>query len=206
MSKGIVYIVDDDASVREGLSLLLTVSGFSVETFASGEAFLRRKLRGPGCVVLDLRMEGVSGHEVLETLNHRGEGLPVLITTAYGDIPTTVRAMHNGAKDFITKPVDGDALVTRIEQVVSDHRDRLDAHLQQNNLRQVLALLTRRERQVLSLAVEGLDTQGTAQRLGISPRTVEAHRSHIVSKTGVQNLAELFRLSARMGVELVELS
>lgn len=202
MNKGTVYIVDDDASVREGLSLLLTVSGFGVEAFASGEALLQCPLRGPGCIILDLRMEGLSGQEVLEILKQRGNRLPVLITTAYGDIPTTVRAMRSGAQDFITKPVDSEALVARVEQLVAAHRDSLDTQQQSNELRRVLALLTQRERQVLSLAVEGLDTHATAQRLGISLRTVEGHRSHIVSKTGVMNLSELFRLSARLGVEL----
>ena len=202
MSKGSVYLVDDDASVREGLSLLLAISGFSVEAFDSGAAFLERKLKGPGCVLLDMRMEGLSGQQVLEALRDRGNSLPVMIITAYGDIPTTVRAMQTGAKDFITKPVNSDALVARIEELVAEHGDNLEAAQQRDQLIRVLGQLTERERQVLSLATQGLDTFATARHLGISLRTVEGHRSHIVGKTGVPNLSELFRLSARLGVAL----
>lgn len=202
MSKGTVYIVDDDASVREGLGLLLAISGFSIEAFENGTDFLACKLRSPGCVVLDMRMEGLSGQQVLEALQRRGNSLPVLVITAYGDIPSTVRAMQCGARDLITKPVDGTALVAQIEQLVGENGAAHETDLKRDSLARCLAQLTLREREVLSLAAAGLDTYATAQRLGISLRTVEGHRSHIVGKTGVPNLSELFRLSARLGVAL----
>jgi FixJ family two-component response regulator len=197
-----VYIVDDDASVREGLMLLLSVSGNQVEALDSGEALLARNPSGRGCIVLDMRMTGMIGQDVLEALAARGNTLPVIVLTGHGDIPMTVRAMKAGARDFLTKPVNAGALVARIEALFNETSAVELTHEKRDAFIAALATLTEREREVLSLTVLGLDTKKTALQLDISARTVEVHRSHIVRKVGAENFLDIYRNCTRYGISL----
>lgn len=202
MNTPTIFIADDDASVREGLTLLLSVAGYVVEAFASGEALLMREPSGIGCILLDLRMEGMGGQEVLTQLRASGERMPVIFLTGYGDVPTVVQAMRAGALDFLTKPVDGALLIQRIEAAIEISRSELEKQLAHEALLSVLGRLTQREREVLKQAMQGLDTRDTALRMSISHRTVEVHRAHILQKTGAPSLAELCRRIAWQQIEL----
>ena len=191
-----LYVVDDDESVRDGLATLFEVSGFTVEVFDSGRALLARKPEGFGCILLDLRMPDMDGLQVQEALAQQGNTLPVLFMSAYGDIPQTVLAIKGGAADFLIKPVDGAALMLRVEEVLEDYRGSYEHQRAGRELRIAIDRLSARERQILKLSATGKNSQAIAGELGISPRTVEAHRSHIAAKTGTQSLADLFRLAS----------
>lgn len=196
----IVYIVDDDAAVRDSLALLCETAGLQVECHASGESFLAALRPGePGCLVLDVRMERMSGPELHAELNRRGSQLPVIYLTAHGDIPMTVRAIKAGALDFLTKPVDGAALLDRVQAAVRRDCDRLGRQAAQADRCRGLAELTPREREIMALALAGLANKHIARQLGISHRTVEIHRSRILHKTGTASLLELAQLAADCG-------
>lgn len=197
-----IYITDDNPSVRHGLSTLLEVSGYTVETFDCGEALLARKPSGWGCIVLDMRMAGMDGLEVQQALRQQGNTLPVLFLTAFSDVPRTVRAMKNGAEDFLIKPVDGEFLVRRIQQTLEQYREQAAGAEERLTLATQLESLTGREREVLLLSQAGLSCKDIALKLALSHRTVELHRSHICHKTGTDNLGELFRHAARLKLSL----
>lgn len=180
-----VMVVDDDEAVRDALALLLESAGFPVQSFASAEEVLPVCCaEQPGCLVLDVRMPGMTGPELQIELGRRGIRVPIIFLSAHGDIPMAVRAVKEGALDFLTKPVDGETLIGRVREAL----------MQNHHARQCLAELTGRERQVLRLAVAGFANKEAARRLGISHRTVEAHRARIFEKTGTANLLELARL------------
>lgn len=197
-----LYVVDDDASVREGLSILFEISGFRVELFQTGQALLARRPSGFGCILLDMRMPDMDGLQVQEALIRQGNTLPILFMSAYGDIPQTVLAIKGGAADFLIKPVDGALLMARVEDVLADYRASYERQQASGRLRSAIALLSARERQILALSAAGMNSSAIAEQLAISPRTVEAHRSHIVAKTGTQSLADLFRLASVCGLSL----
>ena len=201
MNPAIVYIVDDDAAVRDSLGLLCETAGLRVECHASAESFLSAYRPGQaGCLVLDVRMGQMSGPELHAELVRRGSRLPVIYLTAHGDIPMTVRAMKAGAADFLTKPVDGAVLLDRVQAALSRNCELL---LLQENLaaqHQRLTLLTPREREVMLLALAGHPNKAIANRLGISHRTVEIHRSRILQKTGTTSMLELTRFAADCGL------
>ena len=197
-----IYVIDDDASVRESMALLLHVAGHRVEAFASGEEFLAATLADEGCIVLDMNLGGMDGQQVLEVLAVRGSQLPAVVLTAYGDVPMAVRAVRAGAMDLIPKSLPPEQLLARLEELLHLSAGERKERGAANALRTMVASLTGREREVLALAAGGLDTRQTAERLGISPRTVEVHRSHIARKCGAENLGDLFRLAARHGVVL----
>lgn len=179
-----VLVIDDDQAVRESLVLLLESAGFKAESFASAEDYLATHFPGrAGCLVLDVRMPGMQGPELQVELERRGICLPILFLSAHGDIPLAVRSIKAGALDFLTKPVDGELLIERVQQAFARNAQ---AH-------GCLDILTARERQVLRLAVTGLSNKAIACRLGISHRTVEAHRARVFEKTGAANLLELAR-------------
>ncbi len=189
MNEARVYVVDDDAAVRDALTLLLETAGLQAVACDSAETFLHAYRSGPaGCIVLDIRMPGMSGLDLQQVLRERGIGLPIVFLTAHGDIPTTVRAMKAGAMDFLTKPVDGRRLVEHVRAAI--------ARSEQDVAREArMATLTEREREVLMLAVQGRPNKDIARELGISHRTVELHRSRILAKTGASSLLELARLA-----------
>ena len=195
----IIYIVDDDPSVRHGLSTLLEVSGYSVETFESGESLLQRNPAGYGCILLDVRMQGMDGLQVQEALKDQLNTLPIIFLTAFGDVSRIVRAVKDGAEDYFIKPVDGDILLDRIQQVLKDFEIRLEIALNRKAFIEKLNALTDREHEVLRQSVNGMSCKDIGLKLGLSHRTVELHRSHICSKLGIANFSELFRLGSKFG-------
>lgn len=201
--KPIVYIVDDDASVRHGLRTLLEVSGYEVEDFSSGEALLAHNPDGLGCILLDVRMGGLDGLEVQHALTKLGNLLPVIFLTAFSDVPRIVQAIKDGAEDFLIKPVDGALLVSRVQQVLEDYSLRIKSAQERMNFIRKMNVLTDREHQILLLSFEGMSCKDIGAKLGVSYRTVELHRSHICTKAETANLSDLFHLAARLGLQLV---
>lgn len=201
MSVATVFVVDDDAAVRDSLSLLCESAGLRAECFDSAEAFLTAyRTQQPGCLVLDVRMPHMSGPQLHEELARHGDPLPIIYLTAHGDIPTTVRAIKAGAEDFLTKPVDGALLLGRIQAAIAGDRANRQRNAALADQCARLAQLTEREREIMALAVAGESNKAIAKRLGISHRTVEIHRSHILQKTGASGVLDLARLVAECGL------
>lgn len=197
-----VYIIDDDAAVRDGLGLLCETAGLQAVCYESAESFLEAlRPNDIGCLVLDVRLGSMSGPELHAELNRRDNHMPIIYLTAYGDIPMTVKAIKAGAVDFLSKPVDGALLLERIKAVMSNYSVYLEHQLAQTERCQCLCELTTREREILRLVLEGLPSKAIARALAISYRTVEIHRSRILHKTGTTNLIELSRLAAGCGIE-----
>jgi len=187
-----VYIVDDDASVRDSLALMLGLSGYSTALFADAEAFLAAwQPQWSGCVVADLRLPGRTGIELQAELRARASSLPFVIITAHGDVPTARTAFQAAAVDFLEKPFDHAQLRAAIESAFSMEGRRLQRAAEAARL----AVLTAREREVLEHAAQGLHAKEIAARLRISPRTVEVHKTRIMQKLGVRNVAELVRFA-----------
>jgi len=196
-----VFVVDDDPAVRDSLSLLLETEGLAVECHESAESFLAAYRQDrPGCLVLDVRMHAMSGPELQAELVRRGSRLPIIFLTAHGDIPMTVRAMKAGARDFLTKPINGTELLDRVQAVLRSEQDRQNQQeLLERECRR-LNELTQREHEVMMLALAGRANKAIAKQLGISYRTVEIHRSHILQKTGTANMLELAQLASTCGL------
>lgn len=187
-----VFLVDDDAAVLRSLSLLLGLEGFRVQTYESALSFLDDV--GPdsaGCVVLDLRMPGMSGIQAQEALLERGIDLPVIFLTGHGDVSNSVHAMKGGAFDFLQKPVPADTLIASVHGGLRLHAEHRRKRLEQEAARARLAHLTVRESEVLALLLRGHSNKETAKLLDISPRTIETHRKSILEKTGTNHLVEL---------------
>lgn len=195
-----VYIVDDDATVRDAITLLLEHEEIRVQSFASAEAFLN--IYHPdfiGCILLDIRMPGKDGMQLHEELKQRQNKLPIIFLTGHGDIPQSVKAIKAGAIDFLTKPV------TRIKLLASIQSAFLEAHKTQHVAKHHeiilsrIATLTEREQEIMAFVIQGYSNKEIAQRLHISFRTVEIHRSHILHKTGAHNLLDLVRIVQESG-------
>jgi FixJ family two-component response regulator len=187
-----VYIVDDDASVRDSLALMLGLFGYRTAVFADAEAFLSAwQFDWAGCVVADLRLPGRSGIELQAELRAKASRLPFIIITAHGDVPTARTAFQASAVDFLEKPFDHAQLRAAIESAFSMEGRRLQRSAEAAKL----AVLTARERDVLEQAAKGLHAKEIAAQLGISPRTVEVHKTRIMAKLGVRNVAELVRFA-----------
>jgi two-component system response regulator FixJ len=202
MSECQVYLVDDEAAVRRSVSFMLKTAGHAVESFESGEAFLKVAAGlAPGAVLLDVRLGGIDGLAVQQELRDRGILLPVIIITGHGDVGLAVRAMRAGAVDFIEKPFEKAALVAAIAraQLHNDGRERLQVMAREAEVR--LNVLTPREKDVLAGLVDGHANKVIAYDLGISPRTVEIHRANLMAKLGVDSLSDVLRIAfmARLG-------
>ena len=197
-----VHVVDDEAEARDALCFLLRGAGLHVRTHASGADFLAAPLPDvPTCVVLDIRMPGIGGLEVLERLRGGGAAWPVIMFTAFADVPTTVRAFKAGAVDLMEKPYDGATLVRSIQDALrADAGRRMGASERRAVLDRVRAL-TARERQVMALLVQGAPNKIVAVELGISIKTVEIHRSRVMRKMAAGSLAELVRMALLAGEE-----
>lgn len=198
-----IYIVDDDASVRGGLVTLLEISGYAVEAFDCGEALLDRNPTEWGVILLDMRMTGLNGLQVQQTLIERRSDLPIIFLTAFADVPRVVSAMKNGAEEFFIKPVNGEQLVSRIEQIIQKHESSLENQLERKLFEARLADLTGREMEVLKLSIAGLSCKDMGTQLGVSHRTIELHRSHIFAKLGSASLNDLLRTISNLGINLV---
>jgi FixJ family two-component response regulator len=192
-----VFIVDDDASVRDSISMLLEAAGYPVATFSHAEDFLDVCTPDTqGCIILDVNMPDMDGPTLQQELVHRGLQLPIIFLSGQGTIPLTVRTLKAGAMDFLTKPVKGAVLLECVQAALEQCSIRQKQADASHSIDARLALLTEREREVLNLAVAGHTSKEIAQRLGISYRTVEIHRAHIMQKTGSSNMLELARITS----------
>jgi len=191
-----VYIVDDDPSVRDSLALMLGLDGYRVALYADAEAFLAAlREEWTGCVLADLRLPGASGVELQAALRARGSGLPVIIITGHGDVPTARKAFQAQAVDFLEKPFDHVQLLAAIRTAFALEERRIQRADARRNETRKLAVLTSREREVLDHAAKGLHAKEIARVLGISARTVEVHKARIMAKLGARNVAELVRFA-----------
>jgi FixJ family two-component response regulator len=197
----IVFVVDDDASVREAVERLVRSAGLRVEAFASAEEFLTRpKADAPSCLVLDVQLPDLSGLDLQRRMADASNDIPIVFITGHGDIPTTVRAMKAGAVEFLTKPlVEGDLLESIRHAIARDRADRRH-HADTADLRARFASLTPREEEVMAWVVTGLLNKQIARELGISEETVKVHRGHAMRKMQADSVAELVRMSERLGI------
>jgi FixJ family two-component response regulator len=194
----IVRVVDDDRSFLRAVSRRLEAAGFAVEAYESAEAFLAHLTDAPGCAVVDLRMPGVGGLELQDTLTRAREPMPVIFLTGHGDVRSSVRAMKHGAMDFLTKPVGGEELIEAVRRAIAaDVASRVERR-RLRELQASYATLTRREREVFALVARGLLNKQIAGELGTSERTVKAHRACMMKKMGVTSVADLARIAERL--------
>src|SRR5262245_16093392 len=198
-----VFLVDDDASVRRALTRLIKSAGYAVQAFASARDFLdgwRVQHNGPACLVLDVRMPGLSGLDLQHELQAANALLPIIFITGHGNIPMSVKAMKDGAVDFLPKPVKDTVLLEAVGQALSraDHDHAQRAELE--DIEKRVESLTPREREVMALVVRGLLNKQIAFELGTVEKTVKVHRARVMEKMEVQSLAELVRLAERAGI------
>jgi two-component system response regulator DctR len=190
-----VYVVDDDDAVRDSLGMLFRTAGLKVGTFPSAVAFLQcKKLERVSCLVLDIRMPGLTGLALQEALSERKVRIPIIFITGHGDIPMAVEAVKKGAYDFIEKPFDDYQLLCQVLNALDSGADKAQHAANGSGSAERLALLTEREREVLELVLAGKPSRQVAEELYISVKTVEFHRSRIMQKLQVRSAAELFRL------------
>jgi two-component system, LuxR family, response regulator FixJ len=195
MIQGTVYIVDDDAEVRNSLQCVLESDTRRVAAYASASDFLADfQHTQPSCLLLDLRLPGSSGEELLELLRTRFPDLPVIVITGHADVPTVLRTLRRGVVDFCTKPLDLQTLLPMVDRELAADAARAGLRRQVAEARQRLAQLTPRERELFELVVAGKSYKEMAAALGISPRTVEHHRAHIITKIGMDRVADMVRL------------
>jgi FixJ family two-component response regulator len=195
-----IFIVDDDAAVRDALKLLLRSVGQAVETFGSAQEFLDAYSEDrPGCLVLDIRMPGMSGLELQQKLNEKHSILPIIFISGHGDVPMAVEAMQAGAVDFIQKPFRDQDLIDRINQALEKDSANRAALGERNDIRRRLETLTPREREVLDLVVHGKANKVIAGDLKLSQRTVEIHRARVMEKMQASSLAHLVRMVLEVG-------
>jgi FixJ family two-component response regulator len=200
-----VFLVDDDPSVQKALARLLTSVGLRVQVFGSPQELLSQSLpRTPGCLVLDVRLPGVSGLELQRLLSHSGVDFPIIFITGHGDISMSVRAMKAGAIDFLTKPVNEQELLDAVQQAIERHTAALSEQGAEQEIRQRIATLTHREEQVLALVVRGMINKQIARELGVAEKTIKVHRGRMMEKMQAESLAELFRMAAQVGIAVAE--
>jgi FixJ family two-component response regulator len=196
-----VFVVDDDASVRRALARLIRSAGWNVEAFASAKAFLERMPHSEtGCVVLDVRMPDMTGPELYDRLSERGHPFSVVFLTGHGEVPTSVQAMKKGAVDFLLKPVDDAILLQAIRVAVERHAAERAKEAQRQEIRARLARLSPREREVMEHVILGRMNKRIAADLGISEKTVKAHRGQVMEKMAVRSVAELVRICEAAGI------
>ena len=196
-----VTVVDDDDAVRNSLRLLLKSVGLPTVTYPSAQAFLDAwHPTQPGCLVLDVRMPGMSGLELQQELNRRGAIVPVIFISGHGDIPMAVEAIQHGAFDFLQKPFRDQELIDRVQRALAADQANRDALGQRDAVRRRYESLTPREQEVLSLVTQGKANKVMAGDLGVSQRTVEIHRARVMEKMGAQSLAQLVRMVIDLGL------
>ena len=195
----IVFVVDDDVSVRESLELLIRCEGWQPETFASAQDFLDYpRVLVPNCLVLDVSLPGLNGLDLQRLVAGDRRDMPIIFITGYGDVPMTVQAMKAGAVEFLTKPFNDDVLLTAIRAAIERSRVALGMEAEMRALRDRYASLTQRERQVMALVVSGLLNKQVGGELDISEITVKAHRGKVMQKMKADSLADLVKMAARL--------
>jgi RNA polymerase sigma factor (sigma-70 family) len=196
-----IFVVDDDPSVRKSLERLMKSVGFKVETFVSAEEFLQRKpYSGPSCLVLDVRMPGLSGIDLQKELAQKEISLPIVFITGHGDIPMSVKAMKDGAVDFLPKPFDEKDLLSAIDQAIDRDVQSRKQQIEKAIIQRRLDTLTPREYQVLRWLITGMLNKQIAYELGITEKTVKVHRSRVMRKMGIVSVAELVRLAQKVEI------
>jgi len=197
----IVFVVDDDISVRESLEALIRHEGLQVECFKSAEAFLARpRAAVPSCLILDVFLPDLNGLDLQQRIADERSSMPIIFLTGHGDVPSTVRAMKAGAAEFLTKPFDGAVLLTAIRGAIEQSCAALDDEAELRTLFERFASLSHRERQVMGLVVRGRLNKQVGGELGISEITVKAHRGKVMEKMHARSFADLVNMAARMGI------
>lgn len=193
----VVFVVDDDVSVRDALELLIRFAGRQPETFGSAQEFLSRpRVHVPSCLILDITLPGLNGLDLQKLVAVDRKDMPIIFITGHGDIPTTVEAMKGGAVEFLTKPFSDDVLLSAIEHALERSETALRAETEERELRNRYASLSQREQQVMGLVVTGLLNKQIGGELGISEITVKAHRGQVMRKMGAKSLASLVKMAA----------
>jgi FixJ family two-component response regulator len=197
----IVFVVDDDISVRESLELLIRSEGWQPETFASAQEFLAHpRMLVPSCLVLDVSLPGLNGLDLQKRVAVERSDMPIIFITGYGNVPMTVQAMKAGAVEFLTKPFSDDVLLSAIRNAIERSQTALGHEAEMRALRDRYASLTRREREVMALVASGLLNKQVGGELGISEITVKAHRGQVMQKMKADSFAELVKMTARLGL------
>jgi FixJ family two-component response regulator len=199
--EAIVYIVDDDLSVRESLESMIRHSGFRAEVFSSARAFLGRpRAEGPSCLILDVTLPDLNGLELQQCIAVEQTSMPIIFITGHGDVPMSVRAMKAGAFEFLTKPLADDVLLASIRNAIARSHNALGKDAALQSLRDRYSSLTKREREVMELVVSGLMNKQIGGSLGTSEITVKAHRGKVMRKMQAESLADLVRMAQRLAV------
>ncbi len=199
--KPIVFVVDDDVSVRESLELLIQFAGWQPETFASAEEFRARpRVLTPNCLVLDISLPDLNGLELQKLIATDRTDMPIIFITGHGDVPMTVQAMKGGAVEFLTKPIDDDALLSAIGNAIKRSAAALDEQTELQALRDCYASLTPREREVMRLVVSGMLNKQIGLKLGITEITVKAHRGKMMQKMKADSVADLVKIAVKLGL------
>ena len=199
---GLVHIVDDDASFRKATGRLLQAHGYDIAEYETADQFLERVRAGAevGCILLDVNLPGLSGPDLQSRLFEVGSPFPIVFLTGYGDIPTTVRAIKSGAEDFLTKPVQSQDLLASIGRAMARHEVERRHQQWMRDARAQLESLTPREREVFDYIVRGKMNKETAHALGITERTIKAHRQRLIAKLGAKSVADLVAMAERLGM------
>jgi len=201
MNGDVVYVVDDDSSVRRALSSLLQTVGLDVETFPSAQAFLAQAMPDrPACLVLDIRLRGSSGLDLQAALKEAGRDIPIIFITGHGDVPTTVRAMKGGAVDFLEKPFNDQQLLDCVDRALVRTRELRARQGERAKIQRRLDTLSSRERQVLMLVVTGMLNKQIAGELDIAEKTVKVHRGQVMRKMSAGSVVELLRIVEALGL------
>lgn len=200
MAELVVHVIDDDQAMRKSLAFLLQSAGLGTRTYGSAASFLERVAKAePGCVVTDIRMPAMSGLDLIRELKARDFALPIIVMTGHGDIPLAVEVMKAGVVDFVEKPFDDEVLLAAVRSALGPRDATASAIAERRRFEALLETLSPREIEVLRGVVAGKQNKHVAFELGISPRTVEVYRAHVMTKTGAGNLSELVRMALLAG-------
>lgn len=200
-SQTVVYVIDDDESMRRSVKRLLKAHGLKAETFPSADDFLSldRPAR-PACLILDLSLPGMSGIDLQKEMGRRRLDLPIVFITGHGDIPTSVEAMKGGAVDFLSKPFNSKALIEAVELAMARARKDEKRRLERTEIERLVGTLTPREREVMKLVIKGMLNKQIASELGTSIKTIKVHRSRVMQKMEAESVADLVRLAEKAGI------